>query len=88
MSSVETQRSILRYLLSHPDAKDSIEGIMQYWIRRQQLEQNIEEVAAVVNGLVDKSILVQRIGTGTGTIYSINSSKVEEIKKLIGDPVS
>ncbi len=61
---------------------------MQYWIRRQQLEQNIEEVAAVVNGLVDKSILVQRIGTGTGTIYSINSSKVEEIKKLIGDPVS
>ncbi len=53
----EIAQSILAYLAEHPKAMDSVEGIAQWWIMRQQIRVNVKTLTRVLRGLADKGVL-------------------------------
>lgn len=76
-------REILRYLVAHPRAKDTISGIEKWWLAksvslesRSQLEQGLEL-------LVSKDWLVRRCSPRSETIYSLNENSLTEIQKFL-----
>jgi hypothetical protein len=52
-------REMLSYLSAHPDAQDTLDGIVQWWLRERKSDQHttlVKEVLAdlVTQGLVEK----------------------------------
>jgi hypothetical protein len=48
---------VTRYLESHPEASDTIEGIAKWWLSRQRLEESTELVAQAVERLVLRGVV-------------------------------
>jgi len=53
----EMAQAILAYLAEHPQAMDSVEGIAQWWIMRQQIRVNVKTLARVLRGLAERGLL-------------------------------
>jgi hypothetical protein len=63
---VEVTEEVLSYLDRHPDAADSLDGIVQWWLPRQRYEIERERIEAVLEVLVKKGLLVKsRLVDGT-----------------------
>ena len=50
---------IEKYLQSHPDAMDSFDGIMSWWITQQKLDESEESVSFALNILVEKGVVMK-----------------------------
>ena len=48
---------VLGYLDEHPTAMDTLDGIAEWWIRRQQIEIEVRRVSAVLESLVNQGVL-------------------------------
>ena len=66
----EVAQSILAYLAEHPQAMDSVEGIAQWWIMRQQIRVNVMKLTQVLRQLVESG-LVEEIGEGEQRRYRL-----------------
>lgn len=44
---------ILRYLLEHPDAKDTAEGVADWWLLNRKVSPGVAEVEASLRRLVE-----------------------------------
>ncbi len=62
-SSDHLARVILDYLTEHPQAMDTVEGIAEWWVRRQEIRSLVENVTQTVRRLTEAGVLEQ-IGTG------------------------
>ena len=76
-------RHLLRYLLEHPDAKDTIQGILRWWLPQGGVEAGEEEVQKAVDGLVARGWLTRRQPPPSQTLYRVNREKLEEIKAFL-----
>jgi hypothetical protein len=56
-------RMILDYLAEHPQAMDTVEGIAEWWVRRQEVRSLVGSVTRIVHRLTEEGILEQ-IGNG------------------------
>jgi predicted transcriptional regulator len=50
-------RDILDYLMRHPDAKDTVEGITQWWLLEQRIQRTLPEVEAALAELVERGLV-------------------------------
>ncbi len=66
----EVAESILAYLAEHPQAMDTVDGIAQWWIMRQQVRVNVTTLTRVLQGLADKGLLEQ-LGDGEQRRYRL-----------------
>ena len=48
---------ILTYLAEHPGAMDTIDGIAEWWVTRQQIRVDVERLELVLNQLVRAHVL-------------------------------
>jgi hypothetical protein len=48
---------VLRYLAAHPDAMDTVEGIAEWWVAREQLRVDLERLAVVLGRLTTDGVL-------------------------------
>jgi len=69
---------ILRYLIAHPDAKDTASGIARWWLRGTK--PRIDEIEAVLNVLVSQGWLKQRVNLVGETLYSVNKRYLSRIR--------
>jgi hypothetical protein len=58
----------LAYLARHPQAQDTLEGIVQWWLLEQRLYRTTSEVRTALEALVAKGQIVARQGRD-GRIY-------------------
>ena len=58
--------AILEYLAEHPQASDTLEGIAEWWIMRQQIRAEVATVAKVLRQLTASGLL-EEIGKGKKT---------------------
>src|SRR5688572_27964963 len=77
-SATAAGREILRYLLSHREAKDTIQGIKQWWLAEQAVEFSTGDVQSAVADLVAKELVVARTGADGRIHYRLNPSKASE----------
>ena len=68
---------IHRYLLSHPDAADTIEGITKWWLTSQRYEETKTLVKKALNNLISRGLIIQSTNADGTIIYS--KSKAQTI---------
>lgn len=75
-------QEILSYLAEHPDAKDTIEGIVEWWLLEQKIKHQINVVKDALAELVDKGLIMERKNENAHTHYEINQQKYQKVKTL------
>ncbi|MCI0616722.1 hypothetical protein L0244_27395 [bacterium] len=76
----EIARKILIYLEQNPEAQDTIEGILNWWILERTVHYEKIRVEEVIEELVSRNLIVARQIVGLPIMYSLNPSKLEEIR--------
>jgi hypothetical protein len=79
----KAMEEILRYLIQHPDAKDTPEGILKWWISKSQAELDGKVVQEILDFLVSKEWLIKREITPSPKIYGLNKDRLKEIKVFL-----
>ena len=74
---------ILSYLVEHPDARDSIDGIIEWWLLEQKIKHQANVVKEAIEELVDKGLLVEQQGKDVHTYYQLNQNEYEKIRSLV-----
>lgn len=79
-------RAVLRYLETHPEAKDTLEGIARWWLERERSERLLAEVERAVALLISRDLVVETRRPGMPPYYEINPSRREVIAEMIEAP--
>jgi DNA-binding IclR family transcriptional regulator len=66
--------AILQYLTEHPHAMDTLEGIAEWWIGREQIRVEVNTLAKVLHRMTEQGLL-EASGTGMSTRYSLKSTQ-------------
>ena len=65
---------ILAYLQEHPDAQDSIEGIMQWWLLERNIAFQAKLLREALAGLVKEGSVIEVVSQ-SGSHYKLNKEK-------------
>ena len=79
----KTSHRILAYLMDNPEAQDTLEGIVDWWLLQQDIKRNVALIRKTVDGLIHKGFLLERQGTGSTKYYQVNRERLPEISALI-----
>jgi len=63
---------VLRYLARHPGAMDTLKGIAEWWITREQLMVDVQRLSRVLTELTRTGVL-DEIGSGDGRMYRLRA---------------
>jgi hypothetical protein len=74
---------ILRYLLAHPRAKDTIDGIEKWWLPKSTSPEKKRRIEETLNWLAVKGWLIARSSPQSDTIYSLNENSLDEIRAFL-----
>ena len=74
---------ILAYLAEHPDAEDTLEGIVEWWLLEQQIKCRTAHVQEAIDELVAGGLLVERRPAGLPAYFRLNASKSKKISSLL-----
>ena len=73
----EIAREILNYLLKNPDARDTLEGVVQWWLPEQEIKRRTAAIKEALDELVDAGLLSERKGKDAQISYSITSQGLQ-----------
>ena len=73
---------LLGYLCSHPDSKDTAEGIEHWWLRAHGANVDRMGVNEALNDLVARDWLIRRGGLLGQQIYGLNQARRSELQQL------
>lgn len=57
-------QDIQRYLLAHPHAADSVEGVLGWWLPRQRYEESAAKVQQALEFLAQRGAVTKRVLAG------------------------
>ena len=61
---------IVSYLNNHPNAADTVEGITEWWLLRQQIEISSALVQEALDYLVSESVVKINVNLSANKVYS------------------
>jgi hypothetical protein len=81
-------RRILTYLIENPGARDTTDGIIDWWLAAGRVEgsqagQAKEEVEKILELMVDKQWLIGKKTDASPKLYGINEEKIDEIETFL-----
>lgn len=76
---------ILRYLLKHPEAGDSMEGIAEWWLMLQRIEDEVDNVKAALDFLVSKGLVEVEGGADSRRLYRLKPERKDALADLDPD---
>ena len=80
---VRLKQRILSYLVEHPNAEDTVDGIKQWWLLAQLIQTSDRDVEAALSALVEEGWLVRVNRVDSADCYKVNSKRRGEIRKLM-----
>jgi hypothetical protein len=78
-------REILRYLEHHPDAKDTLEGITQWWLQPQECAHWRQDIARAVAWLCAHDLLLETRRVGVPPYYQRNPQQGTAIAQFLAE---
>ena len=72
MDKTQIAGDVLDYLAAHPEAQDTLEGIIEWWLEEQQIIRQTSKVKDALDDLVARGLIVERKGHDARTFYRIN----------------
>jgi Fe2+ or Zn2+ uptake regulation protein len=79
----EFTHEILEYWVDHPDAQDTLNGIVQWWLLDRRIRYQREQVREALAELVRQELVVEVRSPDSQSRYRINQSKLKEIEAWI-----
>jgi len=76
-------REILVYLTEHPDAQDTVEGIVEWWMLEREIKHWSQDVQKALAELVALDVVLERKESDGHIHYRINKRKQREIRALL-----
>jgi DNA-binding PadR family transcriptional regulator len=80
---LKLEQSILNYLVMQPSAKDTFQGIAEWWIMKDQINQSVDTISKALEKLVAEGFIVVKEFRDQERYYQLNDEKLPEIKKMI-----
>ena len=81
--NLQTGYQILAYLAEHPDAQDTVEGILEWWLLERTIKFQKTHIIEAISELVANGLVIENKRKDSQTHYRINKNKYAEIQKLI-----
>jgi hypothetical protein len=75
-------REILSYLRKHPDAQDTLDGILKGWFPEQGKMYKPIMVREVVKDLVLEGTILEGTMPGSDPVYQLNPAKQNRLQEL------
>ncbi len=79
----DIEYEILSYMAENPDAQDTLEGIVEWWLLERRLRSEAPRVKEVIAELVSKGLIIERRNASSRTHYKINRSRMDEIHAVL-----
>ena len=74
---------ILGYLCSHPDAKDTVEGVGKWWLKNAEIRMDAKTVQGSLDHLVELGWLVSCERQGSGVVYALSADRREHLRQFL-----
>lgn len=74
---------VLGYLCSYPDAKDTADGVAEWWLRDQGIEVDKEMVCVALDYLVKQRWMVSTAGHSGSQIYGLNPERKTVLQQFL-----
>jgi len=84
--NLEVSLKILRYLEKNPNAADTVDGILEWWLPKQSIAEQEEVVQRALDLLVQRKLLLTTQLSDARKHYRLNKESMHEIRELIGRP--
>lgn len=79
----EVTYSILAYLSENPEAGDTFEGIVEWWLLRQKIKFETRNISEAVSRLVSDGLIEEHQGSDSRVFYRVNKTKNQDVKSLL-----
>jgi hypothetical protein len=79
----ELARAILRYLEAHPEAKDTVDGIAQWWLLPEGNERLLVHVERAVSWLLSQGLMLEIRRPGVPPYYQRHPQQREAITRFL-----
>ncbi len=79
---------ILGYLTDHPDAQDTVEGIVEWWLLKQSIKRTKTQVNAALAQLVAEELVIAHAGVNKRPFYCVNRSQLRHIRRILKEQES
>ena len=73
-TAVRIARRIVKYLMNHPASKDTLEGITEWWLAIEYIEETVDEVSQGLSLLCLEGLVVEEKGAGSLPYYRLNGN--------------
>ncbi len=80
VSTLTIETEILSYLVDHPSANDTLEGITEWWLLEQRVKTGLTTVKSALQHLRSMAFVVEESKPSGRLAYRINQEKLSEIK--------
>ena len=74
---------ILQYLIDHPNAQDTLKGIVTWWLLERTIKHRTALVKEVLDKLVADGLVIAQQGTDSQTHYKIDLRRRRKIISLL-----
>lgn len=74
---------ILQYLIDHPNAQDTLNGIVSWWLLERTIRHRTTLVKEVLDRLVADGLVIATQGIDSQTHYKINRRRQKKIISLL-----
>jgi len=75
-------REILAYLADHPDAEDTLDGIVQWWLLERKIKYQKSLVKEAIAELIDQKLILTWKDPVSRILYRANHEKAEHRRRI------
>ena len=79
----QLSEEILQYLIEHPNAQDTLQGIVTWWLLERAIKHQTALVKEVLDKLVADGLIIAQHGSDSQTHYKINRRRRKKIISLL-----
>jgi hypothetical protein len=75
------EADILNYLIAHPEAGDTAEGTVEWWLLEQRIRRTMAEVKTALTELTNQGKVLAQTGRDGRTYYRLNPQTPKEVAR-------
>ncbi len=81
----DTAQAILDYLRRNPEAQDTVDGISQWWLPREQLAPRTAAIRKALQELIEAKLISEHHGKDAQISYRITTLGLQQSEKNSND---
>jgi len=75
---------ILGYLVARPNAQDTLEGIVEWWLLEQKITVQTARVKETLAGLIADGLIIEGQAGESRSLYKLNRRRLKTVLKMLG----